>query len=106
MIYVEQIRTPQPASFPKAWAAPSGDLALKVTNTTTLAVVPVTLEIFGQDALRYDLDLTFPDGIAVGEYDYELTAGGVTVSSGLLICRPGQSVEQYEQSINFVEFQG
>lgn len=108
MVLVESSRNPQPVFFPKNYGGREvSDLTIEVQDTTTRQIIAATVRYYEQDPQNIDTDVTFPEGIAVGEYRYTLRDAGEAISNGLLLCRPAAiNTEQYEQSIDFVQFNG
>ena len=77
----------------------------------TDAVAALDLDVH---RLCYQVAVTLPEGVASGEYEYELTADDVTVSTGVMMVtdgpnKPGQynkpiTYEQYGQYFDFQIF--
>lgn len=55
--------------------------------------------------LYYILDVTLPEGIPEGEYEYKATAGGEVISCGLAIVgEPAPAVESYDKPVQYEQY--
>lgn len=108
MVLVASSHWPQPVFFPVNFSdLEVSTLTIEVRDTTSRQLIPATVRYYTADTQNIDADLTFPDGIAVGEYRYTLKNGEETISDGLLLCRPASNnTEQYEQPIEFIQYEG
>lgn len=113
MIYLENKTDAQAVFIPRNGDTPRGDITLTARSTvdltTPVAVVVLDLNI---SQLYYNVALCLPEGIADGEYRYELAAGGEILSEGLLVigAQPrGEApagVQQYVKETTYKQYNG
>lgn len=87
MIYIENIRTAQTISVPVNGLAEGGsDTPARLTIRSTVEKREVYAEdvTLAADAYYYGLSVTLPEGTRDGEYEYELSQMGQTLSRGLV----------------------
>ena len=107
MIYLENTTEAQVVLIPKSDATTDGtSLEFVAKNTvnlsTEISVEAIDLDISG---LYYEIAVTLPDDLPVGEYEYTFSDNGVLLSTGLMqighFSKPTQTeipieYEQYE----------
>lgn len=113
MLYLQNTTEAQALFIPRNIDTPEGDLWLVLRNTLDLTIpVRVTVLDLGISALYYDVALTLPEGMADGEYQYTLTAGGETLSEGLLYLgaiprgAAPSGLRQFEHATTYKQFNG
>lgn len=112
MIYLENNGTAQAVFIPRNVDTPAGDITLTARSTVDLTTpVSVTVLDLKVSQLYYDVALRLPDGMADGEYRYELAVGGQLLSEGLMIVgaaprgeAPG--VRQYVKETTYQQYNG
>jgi hypothetical protein len=107
MIYLNNTTEAQAVFIPRDTSV-TGALRFKARSTVGLDV-PVTVAMLDLDGHRlcYQLAITLPEGIASGEYEYELTAGGIPVSTGVMVVRDGLAKpEEYNKTIEYEQYEG
>lgn len=106
MIYLQNITDPQEVFVPKDGAASGGDLVFRAKSTIDLDTKidqPVT--DLQTSALYFNIEVTIPEGLPDGEYEYTLLSGGIPVSSGLLVIGENFGAEQYEKDIKYEQYE-
>ena len=116
MVYLEQTTAAQRAWFPVAPARIAGTPVLALRNTTdhTACSVPATIGGDFSSDFNGDFDrpargsvrLTFslPEGLAVGEYEYHLLDGDVTLSIGLAWIGELGNADEYDHPVEFDQY--
>ena len=106
MIYLLNQTDAQAVYVPKNGGVPDGDLAFKAKSTMELATeVDAEVLNLGISDLYVNIAVTLPEGVPNGEYEYSLTAGGILVSSGLLVIGDTTSPDQYNHTITYEQFE-
>lgn len=105
MVYLEQTTEAQRAWFPVAPARIAGTPVLALRNTTDHTTCSVTATV-GGDPSRGSVRLTFalPGGLAVGEYEYHLLDGDVTLSIGLAWIGELGTADEYDHPVEFDQY--
>lgn len=105
MIYLKNITEPQPAFLPRTGVAAYGELALIARSTVNLTdyKVPVAVQDDRVSSLYWHAELTLPEGMQDGSYEYTLTQGGVTVSQGCMIV--GEYLDPYQEYYKNIEYE-
>lgn len=108
MIYLSNTTDAQVAYVPRDTEVPDGaTLRFTMKSTVDLDRVLDAL-VIDMNLLKvyYNVAVTLPDGITPGEYQYELTADGDVISSGLCIVRDnGVTVDEYNKEIEYEQYQ-
>lgn len=88
MIYLANYTTAQQVRFPDNGLAGSGDLAATLTVTSTVGrtkALEASVSLLHTDGDYFIIEITLPDGLTDGEYEYNLMTGdGSVLDSGLL----------------------
>lgn len=81
-------------------------MTLTIKNTTDLQVIYSQEVTDKQTSSQYfTFDITLPEGIPDGEYEYALTDGEVTLSTGIMtILGKASAPEQYEKDIQYEQY--
>ena len=81
-------------------------MTLTIKNTTDLQVIYSQEVTDKQTSSQYfTFDITLPEGIPDGEYEYALTDGEVTLSTGIMTILGKESApEQYEKDIQYEQY--
>lgn len=81
-------------------------MTLTIKNTTDLQVIYSQEVTDKQTSSQYfTFDITLPEGIPDGEYEYTLTDGEVTLSTGIMtISGKADHPEQYEKEIQYEQY--
>lgn len=108
MIYLSNITDAQVAYVPRDTEVPEGaTIRFTMKSTVDLDRVLDAL-VIDMNLLKvyYNVAVTLPDDITPGEYQYELTADGDVISSGLCIVRDnGVAVDEYNKEIEYEQYQ-
>ena len=82
-------------------------MKLSIRNTTDLRVYDFEVTDKGTSAAYYTFDITLPDDIADGEYQYTLSSGDETLSTGLLYIqgKVNHPKEQYDKQITYEQYE-
>ena len=108
MIYLSNTTDAQVAFIPRDTDI-TGTLVFTIRSTVDLDR-PLTATVIDLNVFRtmYAVAVQLPEGIQPGEYQYNLTAGGVNVSTGLLIV--GEYVAdvagEYDKPIQYEHYNG
>ena len=108
MIYLANTTDAQVAYIPRDTDF-TGTLSLSLKSTVDLDTPYVTATVLDLNVFRtmYAVAVSLPDGIQTGEYQYKLTAGGETVSTGVLVIGEyAQAREQYNKPIQYEQYNG
>lgn len=108
MIYLSNTTDAQVAYVPRDGEVPEGStIRFTMKSTVDLDRVLDALVIDTQMLrIYYNVALTLPEGIAPGEYQYEMTADWDVISSGLCIVRDnGEKVGEYNKEIEYEQYQ-
>lgn len=82
-------------------------MTFTLKNTTDLTTI-YSEEVTDKETSEqfYVFDITLPDGIPDGEYEYSLTEGDSVLSSGLVTIKGNASVPtEYNQDITYEQYQ-
>lgn len=92
MVYLQNITESQPLAIPRPCRIPIGDLTFQARSTVDLNVVmDVQVLDLRLSDLYIFLAVSVPEGCPNGEYQYTLSAGDETVTTGLMIlCQEGE----------------
>ena len=108
MIYLSNTTDAQVAYVPRDTEVPEGaTIRFTMKSTVDLDRVLDAL-VIDMNLLKvyYNVAVTLPDEITPGEYQYELTADGDVISSGLCIVRDnGVTVDEYNKEIEYEQYQ-
>ena len=105
MIYLDNITEAQDVFLPRTGISAEGDLALTVRSTVNLTDYTATVSVQedGTSSLYWHAEVTLPEGLQDGSYEYTLTQGGVTVSQGCLIV--GEYIDPYTEYYSNDEYE-
>ena len=108
MIYLSNTTDAQVAFIPRDTDI-AGTLVFTIRSTVDLDR-PLTVTVIDLNVFRtmYAVAVQLPVGIQTGEYQYKLTAGGVVVSTGLLVVgeyTPSVAGE-YDKPITYEQYNG
>lgn len=106
MIYLQNTQESQVMFIPRNGETPQGDLVFRAKSTIDLAVeinqVVTDLQTSG---LYFNLAITLPADVPVGEYEYTLSAGDIPVSSGLMVVGEQSHPSQYNKEIIYEQYE-
>ena len=108
MIYLSNTTDAQVAYVPRDTEVPEGaTIRFAMKSTVDLDTVVNALVIdMGILKLYFNVALTLPEGVTPGEYQYELTADGDALSTGLLVVRDnGLQTEEYNKEIEYEQYE-
>ena len=108
MIYLANTTDAQVAYIPRDTDF-AGTLSLSLKSTVNLDTPYTPATVLDLNVFRtvYAVAVALPEGIQPGEYQYELKAGGVPVSTGLaVIGEYAQEREQYNKTITYEQYNG
>lgn len=114
MLYIANTTEAQAVFIPRNYEGASPeDLAFRLSSTLDHSV-PLDCSVIGLDfsAFYYSVALTLPEGVADGEYKYELTGGGQTLATGLLFVGARDrgtapaGTKQFNENITYKQFDG
>lgn len=108
MIYLNNTTEAQVVYVPRDSDLPVGDTVRFTAKSTVDLDTPISALVIDLEMHRifYNIALSLPEGVAPGEYQYELTAGDEVVSTGLLIIRDaGSPAEEYNKPIEYEQYQ-
>lgn len=105
MIYLKNTTEAQVMFIPRNGEVMSGALELCLGNTTDHVGMEVEVSDICTSALYFDVAVVLPEGIATGEYHYELKDGEIVVSSGLVFIGDLQNPNQYEKTITYRQYE-
>lgn len=83
-------------------------MKLTIKNTTDLKVILDTeVTDKGTSARYYNFDITLPEGIPDGEYEYILQDGEETLSTGIITIQGGVDYHkrQYDKTIQYEQYE-
>ena len=105
MIYLKNISEEQTILVPKNGEMVTGDVTLVMCNTTDHREVtlPVREQTTSQSYVK--MVVALPEGLADGEYQYNLMDGNILVSQGLLYIGDLHSTSQYEKTIRYKQYE-
>ena len=106
MIYLQNTPESQVVFVPKSGATPQGDLVFRAKSTIDLEVeVNQAVTDLHTSDLYFNLAVSLPDGLPNGEYEYTLLAGGIPVSTGLLVIGENSAPSQYQKDITYEQYE-
>lgn len=108
MIYLANTTDAQVAYIPRD-TDHTGTLSFSLKSTVDLATPYVTATVLDLNVFRtvYAVAVSLPEGIQPGEYKYKLTAGGETVSTGVLVVGDyAHEREEYNKQITYEQYNG
>ena len=105
MIYLSNTTDAQVAYVPRDTEVPEGATTMKSTVDLDRVLDALVIDM-NLLKVYYNVAVTLPDDITPGEYQYELTADGDVISSGLCIVRDnGEKTEEYNKEIEYEQYQ-
>lgn len=107
MIYLSHTDVSQPASIPRPSSAmPEAGPVLELRNNVGRTVtVPAVSADDEPSRLYYRLQVTLPDGLKEGEYDYRLLSGGEVLSCGVArIGDYGHDIKDYNKNTEYEQY--
>ena len=106
MIYLQNTTESQVMFIPRNRVTPQGDLVFKAKSTIDLEVEinQVVTDLQTSD-LYFNLAVTLNPGLPDGEYEYSLSAGGILVSSGLLVIGENSRPSEYNKDITYEQYE-
>lgn len=108
MIYLSNTTDAQVAYVPRDTDVPVGT-AIRFTMKSTVdldTVIDAPVLDMGMHRIYYNVALILPEDATPGEYQYEMTADGDVISSGLCIVRDnGEKTEEYNKEIEYEQYQ-
>lgn len=108
MIYLANTTDAQVAYIPRDTDF-TGTLSLSLKSTVDLDTPYISATVLDLDVFRtvYAVAVELPEGIQQGEYRYELKAGDVTVSTGVLVIGDYTNAEeQYNKPTTYEQYNG
>ena len=108
MIYLVNTTDAQVAYIPRDTEF-TGTLSLSLKSTVDLDTPYISATVVDLNVFRtvYAVAVELPEDIQPGEYQYKLTAGGVEVSTGVLVIGEyTQAREQYNKQITYEQYNG
>lgn len=106
MLYLHNITEAQALFIPKDGITATGDLSLYAKSTIDLDMkFDVHVIDLETSDLYYNLAVTLPADIPNGEYEYTLTDGVSTLSTGLLVIGDNFHPSQYEKTITYEQYE-
>ena len=108
MVYLNNTTDAQAVFIPRDVETPDGGLLSLTAKSTVDLDTPIDVKLIDLKLHRlfYNLAVELPKGIAPGEYQYELTAGGRTLSTGLMVIRDGRGTTgQYNKEITYEQYE-
>ena len=105
MIYLKNITEAQTIMIPRNGESVSGQMSLVLTNTTDHQSHTLSVADGGASGLYAEVAVTLPEGLAVGEYHYQLMSGNEAVSTGLVFIGDLRSPSQYEETITYKQYE-
>lgn len=108
MIYLANTTDAQVAYIPRDTDL-TGTLSLSLKSTVDLDTPYISATVLDLNVFRtmYAVGVELPEGIQSGEYEYTLRAGGVQVSTGVLIIGDyAHTREQYNKQITYEQYNG
>jgi len=108
MIYLNNTTDAQVVYVPRDTELPVGATVRFTAKSTVDLDTPVTALVIDMELHRvyYNVALTLPEGVAPGEYQYELTAGDEVVSTGLLIIRDARTpATEYNKQTEYEQYE-
>lgn len=109
MIYLENKTSAQAAFIPKNGDALAAAETLRFTLRSTVDLstpLDVTVLDLHISLLYYDVAFVLPEGIADGEYKYELTSGPSLLSSGLVMVGSTFAPDiEYDKTIEYEQYE-
>lgn len=113
MIYLSNTTDAQAVFIPKGGDSATGTLHFSATSTVELST-PVDVTVLDLDVsdLYFYVALALPEGMADGEYRYELRSDDALLSQGLLVVgapargSAPEGTKQYNENITYEQFNG
>lgn len=81
------------------------DLSLEIKNTIDLMETSVVVEKLTETEIYYNIAVTLPDGLPDGEYEYHLSMGNESLSSGLLVLGENFQPSQLQREIAYTQYE-
>lgn len=106
MVYLDNIREAQPLFIPKNGTDATGTLSLQLRNTIGLSREAEAVVNLDTSSLFYNLAVTLPEDTAVGEYEYSLKDGDLTLSNGLLMVIESRHIHEIDNTIEYEQYNG
>lgn len=105
MIYLRNTTEAQVAMIPRNGEEVAGDMSLVMRNTTDNQDLTVSILDLHTSGIYFNLAVVLPEGLADGEYQYEVRKGEIRLSCGLLYLGDLRSPSQYEESIKYQQYE-
>lgn len=83
MVYFKDTTRAQRVFIPRQTAGAAPALSVELTNTTSKDVTVMKAADLAISALFYCVEVSLPEGMRAGEYEYRVIIGGETMTTGL-----------------------
>jgi hypothetical protein len=105
MVYLKNITTEQALFVPKTGAVPQGDLSFVAKSTIDLDV-KVNQAVVDLITSKYyfKFNITLPENLPDGEYEYSVKAGNETIASGLLVIGTATKPSQLNEEKTYTQY--
>ena len=105
MIYAKQTSDPQTLYVPRnIFMMEAGDFVLGLKNTVSNSRMAIKPDGVVLGSIYYELTVSFPDDMTIGEYEYQLSQGDCLMASGLLqIGEYNYDRTEYAESIQYIQ---
>lgn len=105
MLYLRNTQDAQVLMVPKNGSAAEGDLQLLIRDTVDHQSVTISATDLNTSALYANIAVELPESLAEGEYQYSLMSGAIAISTGLLYIGELERPDQYEETINYKQYE-
>lgn len=106
MIYLQNTTDPQVLFIPRSVETPEGSIVFRAKNTIDLSVdVDVEVTDLRTSGLYYNVAVALPEGVPDGEYEYNLSVGDTTLSTGLLVVGERKDPNEYNKEVTYEQYE-
>lgn len=104
MLYLKNISQQQNLFIPRDGSKVTGELVLKVCSTIDKTMTSINVTDIEFSDLYFNVAVSLPEYMPLGEYEYGLYDGPTILSSGLLIVLGEENKTEYQTSVTYEQY--
>lgn len=104
MLYLKNISQPQILFIPRDGSKDTGNLTLEVLSTIDKTLRTFNVIDNGFSDLYFNVSLSLPEDMPIGEHEYTLLNGPMVLSKGLLILTEDVTNTEYQKTITYEQY--
>lgn len=104
MLYLKNISQPQILFIPRDGSKDTGNLTLEVLSTIDKTLRTFNVIDNASSDLYFNVSLSLPEDMPIGEHEYTLLNGPMVLSKGLLILTEDVTNTEYQKTITYEQY--